>query len=88
MGRLIERVVEDALHRVQAALTTLNALPMFDGHEDITFASLPSGPLVGEGKFCNDCRKCGEGAGVGTGTVIYYDGTAWRRVCDDASAAT
>jgi hypothetical protein len=37
--------------------------------------------------FASNGRKVGEGAGGGTGTLVYADGTAWRRVGDDTAVA-
>lgn len=42
---------------------------------------------VGSQAFASNGRKVGEGAGSGTGTMVYYDGTAWRRVGDDTTIA-
>jgi hypothetical protein len=38
--------------------------------------------------FASNGRKVGEGAGVGTGTLVYADGTAWRRVGDDTTVTS
>jgi len=40
---------------------------------------------MGSQAFASDGRKVGEGAGSGTGTLVYYDGNAWRRVGDDTT---
>lgn len=44
-------------------------------------ASLPASPSGGEIAFASNGRKNGEGAGVGTGVLVFGDGTAWR-ACD------
>jgi len=43
-------------------------------------ASLPSGS-AGLTAFASNGRKNGEGAGAGTGVLVFHDGTAWR-ACD------
>lgn len=54
-----------------------------------TFAALPApGTSRGQTQFCSNCRKVGEGAGTGTGTIVYTDGTGfWLRIRDDTHAA-
>ena len=37
--------------------------------------------------YASNGRKVGEGVGAGTGTAVYYDGTAWRRTGDDTTVA-
>jgi hypothetical protein len=43
-------------------------------------ASLPTG-AAGAVAFASNGRKNGEGAGAGTGVLVFHDGTAWR-ACD------
>lgn len=52
-----------------------------------TVAALPapSATFKGRLRFVTNGRKVGEGAGAGTGTLVYDDGTAWRRVADDTT---
>lgn len=50
-------------------------------------AALPGGASAGWMAFATDGRKTGEGAGLGTGVMVYYDGTAWRRVDDGTTVA-
>ena len=57
------------------------------------FADLPlaaEGMLAPEKRWCNDCRKVGEGAGTGTGIFVYYNSNddTWKRYSDDTTAAT
>ena len=47
-----------------------------------TVALLPAAGQVGRVRMATDGRKTGEGAGAGTGVLVYDDGTAWRRVDD------
>lgn len=53
----------------------------------VLFANLPAASKRGRLLFCRNCLKVGEIAGSGTGTVVYTDGTAWRRVGDDTTAS-
>lgn len=55
--------------------------------QSVAFASLPAAGQRGRLRFCSNCRKVGEGAGLGTGTPVYDDATAWRRTGDDSTAA-
>lgn len=43
-------------------------------------ADLPAGRM-GDVAMTSDGRKNGEGAGLGTGVLVFHDGTAWR-ACD------
>lgn len=43
-------------------------------------SDLPSGKM-GDVAMTIDGRKNGEGAGAGTGVLVFHDGTAWR-ACD------
>lgn len=45
------------------------------------FTVPPPSPEAGSIAFASDGRKNGEGAGAGTGVMVFYDGTAWR-ACD------
>lgn len=42
---------------------------------------------AGSQTYASNGRKVGEGVGAGTGTSVYYDGTAWRRTGDDTTVA-
>ena len=58
-------------------------------HKVYTVATLPSaGGRSGWTAFVSDGRKQGEGAGSGTGVMVYSDGTAWRRVSDDTAVSS
>jgi hypothetical protein len=46
-----------------------------------TVAGLAAGSIVARIAFATDGRKNGEGAGAGTGVLVFHDGTAWR-ACD------
>jgi len=51
------------------------------GSSPYTVASLPIDVSVGQIAYASNGRKNGEGAGSGTGVLVFRDGTAWR-ACD------
>lgn len=55
------------------------------GFDVVTVANLPSGSS-GRMAYASDGRKNGEGAGLGTGVLVFHDGTAWR-ACDTGATA-
>lgn len=53
----------------------------------VTFANLPPASANrGATIFCSNARKAAEGAGVGTGNLLFSDGTNWIRVDTGATA--
>lgn len=50
-------------------------------------ALLPASAGLGEWAYAMDGRKNGEGAGAGTGTPVWWDGTAWIAPDTGASVA-
>lgn len=75
-------MVDDHWHRFFDEIYTQSGtirLPRF------TVANLPTA-LGGEIAFATDGRKNGEGAGSGTGVLVFHDGTAWR-ACDTGATA-
>jgi len=52
-----------------------------------TVAGLPAAGTAGRLYFATNGRKTGEGAGAGTGVLVYDDGVAWRRVDDGTTVA-
>jgi len=68
-------------HRNAANNSTLSGV---DGRglvvlRSYTVAALPaSGNTAGNLAFATNGRKNGEGAGAGTGVMVFWDGTAWR----------
>lgn len=51
-----------------------------------TVATLPAA-TVRQVAFASDALKVGQTTGNGTGTLVYADGTAWRRCGDDVTAS-
>jgi hypothetical protein len=51
-----------------------------------TVATLPTG-VEGDVAYASDGRKAGEGAGVGTGVMVFKDATAWIAVDTGATVA-
>lgn len=66
-------------------LATVSGAGVYVG--SFTFASLPSSAPAGSIAFVSNALKVAEVPGSGTGTLAYYDGTAWRRVGDDATVS-
>jgi hypothetical protein len=52
-----------------------------------TVAALPPINFAGDTAFATDGRKSGEGAGLGTGVLVFSDGTGWR-ACDTGAAVS
>lgn len=63
-----------------AALGTANTFTNPQRLPSYTVAGLPAG-AAGDIAFTSNGRKNGEGAGAGTGVLVFHDGTAWR-ACD------
>lgn len=64
---------------------TIKGVPTSIG--PVTFANLPSAAAnKGAVVFCTNARKAAEGAGVGTGNLLFSDGTNWIRVDTGATA--
>ncbi len=55
------------------------------GLNPVAFADLATPGQAGRMVFVTDGRKVSQGAGLGTGTPAYDDGTAWRRTGDDTT---
>lgn len=49
-----------------------------------TVATLPVSPTDGSSAFASDGRKVAEGAGSGTGVLVYYSDSSWRVFSSDA----
>lgn len=64
----------------------LSALFSGEGVPTYTVAALPSA-AAGTIAYASNGRKTGEGGGAGTGTLVYRDASAWRRVSDDTTVA-
>lgn len=57
-----------------------------------TVANLPTTTMVktlgaGDMAFATNGRKDGEGAGVGTGVPVFWDGSGWKTVTTGAAVA-
>lgn len=64
------------------AVTTTPSYPLRDTVANI---ALLAGVAAGAMAYATDGVKVGELPAGGTGTLAYYDGTAWRRVGDDTT---
>ena len=53
-----------------------------------TVTLLPTPGQAGRLRFATDGRKTGEGAGLGTGVLVYDDGVAFRRVDDGTTVVS
>ena len=55
----------------------------------ILFADLPTASADNEGYiyYVSNARKAAEGAGAGTGNLVFSDGSNWIRVDNGATAA-
>lgn len=88
--------------RVDATATTYNLSLQPNGGTVITGAGITAGGVVnmkaytvaglpagtaGDVAYTSNGRKNGEGAGSGTGVIVFKDGTAWRAVDTGATVA-
>ena len=51
------------------------------------FLDLPAAGYTGRLRYVTNGRKVGEGAGLGTGVLVYDDGISWVRCSDDTTVA-
>lgn len=83
----------DAVQRDAARSTARNERAETAGGVDsIAFADLPTAAIgAGDGDiyWITNGRKTGEGAGAGTGVLVYYNSATatWKRISDDVNAA-
>lgn len=49
-------------------------------------ANLPTDVVAGTIAYASNARKASEGAGLGTGSIVFYDGTNWIRPDTGATA--
>lgn len=68
----------------QSASRNTSAVPI--SLPSYTVAGLPAGAAA-DLAYASNGRKNGEGAGLGTGVVVFKDGTAWRAVDTGATVA-
>lgn len=78
-----------AVAQAVAALTTqistgVMVLPSLSSY---TVAALPATAATGAMAYASNGRKPAEGPGAGTGVQAFYDGVAWRSVCDGLTVA-
>lgn len=81
LPRDLERLMAPLASRIRA-LEVGERSEITGSVEPSTVANLPAATEAGRVRFATDGRKTGEGAGAGTGVLVYDDGTAWRRVDD------
>lgn len=74
MMRTIEMTMRKMISMGKVKVTTATLDPL-------TVAALPVRVLPGTIAYASNGRKNGEGAGAGTGVLVFHDGTAWR-ACD------
>ncbi len=83
MPRYFPHNIQD---RAQADRALISLAQLYLG--DYLVADLPTNGLnLPAFAFATDGRKVGEGAAAGTGTPVYWDGVAWRRMGDDTTVA-
>ena len=66
-----------SIGRVQADVISLRGVPVAD---------LPVG-RAGNVAYASNGRKNGEGAGAGTGVLVFHDGTNWK-ACDSGATVS
>lgn len=85
---MLPRDIEPGMDRINARLRAVEVQERSEvtgGVETFTVATLPAAGENGRMRFVSDGRKMGEGAGAGTGVVVYDDSVAWRRTADDTT---
>lgn len=90
MGSGVLEKVQEAIGRLASRIKALednDRSEVTGGVNRYTVAGLPLSGEVGRIAFATNGRKTGEGAGAGTGVLVYDDGTAWRRTSDDTTVA-
>jgi hypothetical protein len=76
-----------ALSRRLRALEAMERAETAGGVATSTVAGLPAAGQAGRLRFATNGRKTGEGAGAGTGVLVYDDAVGWRRVDDGTAVA-
>ncbi len=87
---MLPRDFASAMQPILARLRALEAdqrSEVTGGVESFTVAGLGAAGQTGRVRFATDGRKTGEGAGLGTGVLVYDDGVAFRRVDDGTTVA-
>lgn len=81
-----QQFVDEITSRLRA-LEARQRAEIAGGLEPVLFVNLPAAGQPGRMVFVTDGRASGEGAGAGTGTPAYDNGTVWRRTADDTTVA-
>lgn len=80
LARLIEQTFKNFAARGRAKFSTINIDPL-------TVEALPARASVGDISYAANGRKNGEGAGSGTGILVFFDGTNWI-ACDSGQTVS
>jgi hypothetical protein len=83
INRMI-RTIEQALERMMAVGRIRVTVANYRG---FSVASLPAKALPGDVAYALNGRKNGEGAGVGTGVLVFHDGSNWI-ACDSGQTVS
>lgn len=73
-ARLVEQTFRQFASRGSNSVVSINYYPT-------EVANLPARSRAGDTMYASDGRKNGEGPGVGTGVLVFFDGTNWI-ACD------
>lgn len=80
VGEIVRQLV--ALNtELAGGVAVLTTLPTY------TVAALPATASTSAQAYASNGRKPAEGPGAGTGVQVFYDGVAWRSVCDGTTVA-
>lgn len=81
------RQPEDNFFQYMRELDAQVRAPVTRSYTGVLVADLPTDATAGTTAFATNGRKNGEGAGSGTGVLVYYDGVAWRASDTGATVA-
>lgn len=81
----------NAANKILSFITSVNNIEqvanVLPGVGSYTVANLPTDVTAGQTAYASNGRKAGEGAGAGTGVLVFRDTTAWRAVDTGATVA-